>query len=412
MRNPSGPADTLDRRDFLKTAGGLLLVTVTTACSDPSSPDSGKVVVTITGLTVAAPTGGHVTITGGALLTPLEFDLPAPTGAQTTVTHEASVKAGTYQVVYDRPAGYNFAAGSTGEFEVTIAPRETKGVNIALEAAPAAVGVYFHSDWKTGVGQADSAIEDHSNTPSWDDHGGSGFAQSGVETASSLSLAKWPTANAFVVRAFDDSPDRLASAQIWRDVGLPAAGAHRYYRMYVSMLWTDSHGGGTSGNTEHGIESASGATGGGAATGGHNFYMVPRADGTWWPGYRDQQLDERFIADNLIFAKNATYRVEWHLAYAATSYTIEFRIYDGDGVQVGQTSDFYRRTAGVEPNTKLSSFTFNNITLDRHRWFRVGCNGPGSNYPLANIVAGEPYRAHGAVAVSDLNWIGGYASGV
>jgi hypothetical protein len=392
--------DAIGRREFVNSVGTLVMGTVLMGCADPGSPNSGRVRVTVTGLAAGATAGGIATVTGGDLTAPLEVEL---TGS----TKDATVRAGNYHVSYQPPQGYNVT--SAAELDVVIPPGGTADVAFTVQAVPAAVGILFKSDWRTGTGQTTAAIRDTAQTPSWDNHQGSGFASSGIETAAALGLTNWPTANAFIVRAFDDSPDRLASAQIHRNLGTPSNGSHRYFRLYAAMLWGDSHGDGTTGHGEHGIESAALDSGGGT---GWNFYQIPNDDGTWFPGFREISTGVRYVADGLTLAKNATYRLEWHLAYGAGSYQVQVRIYNAAGTLVGDEDDFYLRSPVIDPQQLLGAGVFSLADASNHAWFRVGCNGPGSNYPLSNIVANEPFRAHGAVAVSDSNWIGPYANGV
>jgi hypothetical protein len=269
----------------------------------------------------------------------------------------------------------------------------------------------FFSDWRTGVGSTDAILTDNTKSLPWSGQsGGNGFPESRIFAISDYGIANWPVANAFVIHAIDDTPDRIASASIYRDLGTPSNGTDRYFRLYTAMLWSDSHGNGTAGNTEHGIETANHPTNGGAGAGGFVFYMVPTNTGKFWIGVMDEELNNiRFNTINAtLLDKNKTYRIEWHLAYGATSYTVEVRVYDESGVLVLDTDDFVGY--GDVDGLPLASYTYTGISLSRHRYFRVGTNGPGNNYPLTGIVVGDAFRAHGAVGVSEQTWCGPYST--
>src|SRR5688572_6281744 len=101
---PTGVTDlgAMDRRSFVRTASGLLVATGV-GCGGEGGPTvtgaTGKVQVTITGLSAGVANGGTVVITlpGGV---PITVTIPASGSAQ------ADVNAGTYAVVYTPPAGH------------------------------------------------------------------------------------------------------------------------------------------------------------------------------------------------------------------------------------------------------------------------------------------------------------------
>lgn len=270
-------------------------------------------------------------------------------------------------------------------------------------AGGSTVDAIFRSDWSTATGQTSAAFLDTNKAAPWTSTP-SAVVNSAVESVATAGLdADWPTANAMVIRA---SAGNLNTFVTVRDMGTPVDGTHRYFRVYVAMLWTDDHGNGTSGNLEHGIESAPAETGSGQ---GMNPFMVPRSNGTWFPGYREISTSYRWVADSLSLTKNATYRFEWHITYGATTYTIEIRIYDGDGVLVATAADFVRSVPSPAGEL-LSAATLTLSDKTDHRWFRVGTNGPSSNFPLSNIDANDAFRAHGAVAISEDDWCGAYGN--
>lgn len=309
----------------------------------------------------------------------------------------------------------NLAITSSGTYTLTFAspgltPATSNAITITVSPPPppppppTGCQLLFASDWGSATGTSATAIRDASKAIPW-----TGYAPttgySAVETVAAAGLdARWPAANAFVVRA---DAGQLSTKQIFRDLGAPASGTQRFFRVYVAMLWADSHGAGTNGNLEHGIESADAELGGGD---GFNIYMVPRADGTWFPGFREISTGYRYVAEQLRLSKRATYRLEWRIAYGTGSYTVEIRIFDGAGTLVASTPDFLRvlpYPQGVPLNTEVLSLA----ATGGHRWFRVGSNGPSSNYPLANISAGDAFRAHGGVAVGQSGWCGPYVAG-
>jgi hypothetical protein len=365
----------------------------------------GSLHVVVDGLDAAAADGGNLEV----LRTDISGQTPVVYGILASGILDVTLAPGAYRLTYAAPTNHQLSPGQQNPRTMAIQSSQTAPTTFQVMVIPPPVGILFSSDWRTGTGQTTAAIRDTSQAASWDTHQGSGFASSGIETAAALGLTNWPTANAFIVRAFDDSPDRLASAQIHRNLGTPTNGSHRYFRLYAAMLWGDSHGDGTTGHGEHGIESAAVGSGGGT---GWNLYQIPNSDGTWFPGFREISTGVRYVADGLTLAKNATYRLEWHLAYGAGSYQVQVRIYNAAGTLVGDEDDFYLRSPLIDQTQRLGAGMFTLADATNHGWFRVGCNGPGSNFPLSNIVANEPFRAHGAVAVSDSNWIGPYSNGI
>lgn len=344
------------------------------------------------GVTAAILTGGG-TLGGSAVVA------TDPNGVATYQNLSITGTAG------DRTLGFS-APGLTGA---------TSGViSVAASAPPTPPpsgdrGLVFASDWSTGTGTGDAARRDASKGRPWARYAGN--APSGIETAASLGLdAQWPTANAYVVRTSEAAMGSMWS-QLDVDLGAPAAGTHRYFRVYVAMLWEDNHGDGNGIDSgEHGMETADAgyqSTGGGGD--GMNPMMLSRSNGTWNPGYREISTGYRYAA-SVALAKFRTYRLEWHIAYGVGTYTIDIRLYDGAGQLVASTPDFLRRNP-FPIGEPLSSAILSLASPEDHRWFRVGSNGPTSNYPSANVDALDAFRAHGAVAVCTVTWCGPYVPG-
>lgn len=281
---------------------------------------------------------------------------------------------------------------------------------VRSRAAAARAGIVFHSDWRTGTGTTDAARRDTRNATPWRNYAGN--RPSGIETAASLGLVNWPTPNAYVVRTGQAQMGTMWS-QLDCDLGTPAPGNHRYFRVYVAMLWQDRHGDGNGlANGEHGIEGVDrGYNEGGGGGDGFNPMMLARANGTWNAAYREISNGYRYVAPNISFAKFATYRMEWHLAYGIGVVRVEMRIYDGAGKLIASTPDF-RRVLPYPQGESLSDAVIPLATPVGHRWFRVGSNGPTTNYPGENVDVGDAFRAHGAVAVSSTDWCGPYRNGI
>jgi hypothetical protein len=384
---------------FTVTAGPATRVAITT---QPSATATSGVAFATQPVVQLRDVYGNPVASAGIAVTAAIASGGGTLGGTAVVSTDGSGRAGyTNLAITGSDGGRTLSFSAPGLASATSA-------SIMVSSGSTSTTLLFASDWSSGVGQTATAILDATKPLPWNSYEGNGWQRSGIESAQALGLAGWPTANAFVVRAIDDSPDRLASAQIFRDIGSPAPGSHRYYRLYVAMLWSDAHGDGTDGMGEHGIESADVMLGGGT---GFNVYMVPRSNGTWWPAFRELSTSVRYIADGLSLSKNATYRLEWHLAYGTGSYTVQLRIYNAAGTLVADDRNFYMRSPMIDRTQLLSNASFTLADFADHRWFRVGTNGPGTNYPLSNIVVNDPFRAHGAVAVCGQAWCGPYVAG-
>lgn len=398
----------LSRRSFVITSGGILLG-ISSGCGDGGSngvsPTSGLIRVTVAGLDASGP-GGSVSArktnnTGET------FSDQLPASGSTRSVDLVGLPEGDYNVTYTVPAGFSVQSTTPNPQVISVAAGAVVPANFAVSSAPAPTGIIFASDWRTGTGTSDAAKRDASHPRG----GWSGVAGNAsiVETAASLGLANWPTANAFVVRVPAGQTSLGAAwSQPYIDLGTPSAGSHRYFRVYVAMLWADSHGDAGPGAGEHGIESNLGpGFQGGAGGSGWNPIMGARGNGTWVLGFREISTGARYTATQRTnLAKFATYRLEWHCAYAASSYTVEVRLFDGAGNQVVSTSDLTDFTGAQLTGVALQT------VLARHHQARVGCNGPTSNYPDTGTQPGDAFRAHGAFAVSDSDWVGPYANGI
>lgn len=219
--------------------------------------------------------------------------------------------------------------------------------------------------------------------------------------ASSLGLTNWPGGNVYRVGTNASHQGMILTHQIVADLGAPSPGTSRHFRYYLQVRYGDDHGAATEGMIEHGVESSPSPMGGGR---GMNFYRVPRNDGTWWPGYRDISSGYRYVASGLRLLKHRTYRLEWRLAYGPTTYRVAVRIHDEHGNVVATEDDFHMVLPRRDQGTTLGAQAFTYDPRD-HRYFRIGINGPTSNYPMQSM-RDEDLFLHGAVAVCEQDWCG------
>lgn len=259
----------------------------------------------------------------------------------------------------------------------------------------------FASRWLTATGNTQTAFLDATNAQPWVFACCTGATNTSIVPASSLNLTKWPSGNVYRVGTLASFSTSIPTHQIVADLGVPAAGSTRYFRYYLQVTYGDDHGASGDGNIEHGVETSPSTIGGGN---GMNFYRIPRNDGTWWPGYREISTGYRYIANGLRLLKNRTYRMEWSLAYGTSTYRVAVRIYDEDGVLVATENDFHMILPTTNLNARLGAENFAYRPGD-HRYFRVGTNGPSSNFPMQNM-RDENLFLHGAVAVCSTGWCG------
>lgn len=488
------PAAGIDRRQFVRTASGLVIGTaVASGCGEDEV--TGTVLVSVTGLGAGATSGGTATVNGPRLAAPLvmtlipgestyekvpvgvysvsyeapsgyalapgsaavrtdvevavdattpvsfallvaagtirsvvaghdvsganagsltilRIDIPAQVASQHTIlpigTHELGVSAGTFRITYGAPSGHVLVAGSAPQREVTVTAGELEIVPFSVQQVSSTPsGIVFHSDWNTALGTTATAFRDTGKTKPWNYHCCDSNTNSSIATAASLALTNWPTPNVYRVGTMAASPSSIPTHILEVDLGLPSAGSHRYFRYYLQVTHGDIHGNGTSTNYEHGVETAD--TGGGD---GMCFYRIPRSNGTWFPGYCEISSGWRWVGTGLSLQKNRTYRMEWHLAFSASTYTVQVRITDvATNTVVATEANFHRLLPAPEDNSiPLTGIQFTYLPAD-HRFFRVGTNGPTSNFPMTNLVNQNLFLA-GAVAISDSDWVGAYANGI
>jgi hypothetical protein len=350
---------------------------------------TGAVRVNVSGLQAGFTSAGQATITGASLSSPIVLNL-------TQATAQASLVPGSYHVSYAPPSGYAMAAGSSAEQDVTVNAGPPTDVNFVVQVSGGtSPTIAFAAQWRT-TGQTDANFMDAGRfsatccqIP----------ASNGIETAASLGLTNWPTANAFVNRAFGSG--WTATRQAEANLGNPVNGEHRYFRFFYQCLIPTSVTG--SGGVEHGVESSDGFSPLGTNTKGWNIMRIPRTDvDDWYVSFRDIESGARYEAQGISLQRNKTYRIEWHVIYGASTYTIEIKVFDETGVQRVSEADF--RNLSNQPLTGVA-FAY---TAAFHRCARVGNNGPSSNFPIGGVTDGMGMHAHGAFAYSKNGWLGDY----
>lgn len=361
----------------------------------------GSIRVTVQGVAVGSTDCGSALIRRIDIAGQPQIELIIPIAGTATM----NVASGTYRVTMAAPDGHRVAAGQVNPRDVVVETAGQGSVTFIVESTPAPTGVLFHSDWSTALGVTAAAFRDAGKARPWTFHCCTANVNSSIVTAASLGLEKWPTTNVYRVGTQAIFPSQIATHQIEVDLGAPSPDSHRYFRLYLQVTHGDAHGNGTEGSVEHGFETAE--SGGGD---GLNLMRIPRNNGTWFPAYREIATGIRYVAPGLNLLKNSTYRIEMHLAYGTSTYTIEVRIFDEDGVQVASEADFYQYVPVNNTGLRLGAATFNYVPA-HHRFLRVGTNGPSSNFPMNNLVDQDLYL-HGAVAVSDSGWLGPYNNGI
>jgi hypothetical protein len=122
-----GPAS---RRQFVQTAGGILLGVGLGACGGGTDgiQITGNLRVTITGLGTGLADGGTALVTQTDIsgVTPITILVPA------SGTGEGLVGVGTYHVIYTPPAGYQVVGAN--EFDVTVVADTLTVVNVTVQA--------------------------------------------------------------------------------------------------------------------------------------------------------------------------------------------------------------------------------------------------------------------------------------
>ena len=139
MPRPRTAAERIGRRQFVRTAGGVLgAAAVGNACREVGSPGSGTIIVNLLGFVTGATALGSATISGGNLATPLVVTLTGP-----DTFAEVTVEVGTYQVEYEAPSGYTVAPGTgytvnaqgRGERSVLVQDQQVTEVSFTVAAA-------------------------------------------------------------------------------------------------------------------------------------------------------------------------------------------------------------------------------------------------------------------------------------
>lgn len=270
--------------------------------------------------------------------------------------------------------------------------------------------LFKNAQWST-LGNTSAAFRDGTNFDA-SIIGEGRFSE--VVTAASLGIADWPTPNVFDVRAW--GIDMWGATQVQWDLGTPSPGDVRYFRWYYQDTVPNTvTPDGAIGDIEHGCETSDANTGGGD---GFNPIHVPLQDGTWFPQYREISSGYFYATHTTTFAKATTFREEWRIAYGVGEYTVQQRLYDGAGVKVfdsadggADEADFYQISPAHNPALTLDAATFTLADFGDHRWFRMGCNDPTSNFPVSTIAAGDGWARFGAAAVSFDTWCGPYIEG-
>ena len=356
---------------------------------------------------VAISPASAVLAVGGALqLTALVRDSAGNTLAGRTVTWTSS--NGTVAAVAASGMVTALAAGSATITGTTGGRAGTSAITAQAVVTPPPPppppptlgNAYFASRWTTATGATQSAFLDTGSPTPWGFVCCSSNTNTTITTAAALGLQDWP-GGSNVYRVGVQSGSGIQTHQLVADLGAPAANSHRYFRYYLQVAYGDDHGSASESSIEHGVETSPSTSGGGR---GLNMYRLPRNDGTWFPAFRDIASGWRYVASDLRLAKNRTYRWEWHVTYLASTYSLQIRIYDGAGVLVATENDFFQLLPSRNTAARLGAAQFAYAAAD-HRFFRVGTNGPGSNFPLANLRTDNLFL-HGAVAVCATGWCG------
>lgn len=137
-----GSSVTVDRRGFVRTAGGLLVVAAFgPGCADGvGSANTGMVRLRISGLLPGAASAGTAVVSGSGLQLLLIVSAASALG-------EAEVPVGEYRVRYLPPAGYTLTPGSANEATVVVNSGDLTEVTFGLVVASATLQVTV-----TGVG--------------------------------------------------------------------------------------------------------------------------------------------------------------------------------------------------------------------------------------------------------------------
>ncbi len=149
------PIRAMDRRRFVKTAGGVLVAGQLSACNDvpgsttPTGPTgtTGILGLMVTGLEPSATSGGTVTVTPVDAPGATQITVPVPVSG----VGETTVPVGTYSVEYAAPAGHVLAPGAANPQNANVVEGQTTVVDfsVAVVVAPGTLQIIV-----TGLGTA------------------------------------------------------------------------------------------------------------------------------------------------------------------------------------------------------------------------------------------------------------------
>lgn len=280
----------------------------------------------------------------------------------------------------------------------------------AVDAPPAPVGIVFHSDWSTGVGNAATALRDTAKPTPWEILIGGTSALS-VIAATGLDF---PTLNCLQVSCVysGDTAQEFNTGQVSLLPGsgawpVPAVGQALYFRIYKRLVYPHAVSEPPpAGNNNHCVEERSGSVG--------NWSWVFRTTAQGFTPVFNVWLGgtaTRFVlggASPISLARDTTYRIEWSLHRTAVDQRRhEVRIYNAAGVLIHATADFALEVGG--PGSLADHVAgFAHLELDA---FQLGTNGMGFNAPNEPTLDVRPAWYFGAVAVSNAAWCGPYAGG-
>lgn len=282
---------------------------------------------------------------------------------------------------------------SRAQVRVCVTKRDSIPVPPVPPVGPQPV-ILFSSTWGAGTGRTG-----FSDGGKWLHVCCDAATNTSILTPQQAGISGAWTGNVYRVSTNANFQGGIRTHVVTTDLGTPATGETRYFRYYLRVPYGDDHGPASDGNLEHGVETTDALANAGR---GMNFYRVPRNDGTWWPGYREISTGVRFIASGLRLRKHTTYRMEWALHYGATSYTVQVRITDPSGNVVATEADFRPYVPAGSGTMRGAPFAY---MAAQHRYFRVGTNGPSSNFPMLNL-RDEALFDHGDVKICLRNWCG------
>ena len=299
-------------RSVTVTSGG----TANTTFANQQIPVPGDVQVTVTGLT-GALAGGSVSArrtnnTGNTFTA----TLPAPTG-DTSAATLGGLPAGSYNVTYTPPAGYQLAAGQTNPHVVTVTSGATANTAFVASQIVTPAGLVFASDWRTAVGNSAAAVGDGGK---WDDFH-TGTTRLMIVAATGLDF---PAGMSNVIQGrYRESESNYWIIQKFNGWPAPAIGGVLCDRFYfrhtlvgtsISFHPVEPEPGGCA--TESNI----------TITGQNPFSFQVRSEEHRW---------------ETTLSRGVTYRIERRFERTGTNaWIIHVRIFDSAGVMVRSDADF------------------------------------------------------------------------